>query len=74
MEKMKLQNAKLKKEFAELKQKLEECIEKAKRGTKANASDKPAQSEEELSIYSCIKIFNSSRTRDKRNRAESCVL
>ena len=53
---MKQQNAKLKKEFAELKQKLEECIEKAKRGPKSSASDKPAPSEEEVSkkiSYKC---------------------
>lgn len=47
---MKQQNGKLKKEFAELKQKLEECIEKAKRGAKP-PTDKPAPSEEEMSKY-----------------------
>ena len=38
IEKMKQQNAKLKKEFAALKDKLEECIEKAKRGGKPVAA------------------------------------
>ena len=49
IEKMKQQNAKLKKEFAELKDKLEECIEKAKRGNRPPAGVKPEVSEEEQS-------------------------
>jgi hypothetical protein len=49
VEKMKQQNGKLKKEFAELKQKLEEYIEKAKRGNRPAAGAKPEPSEEEMS-------------------------
>ncbi len=49
IEKMKQQNAKLKKEFAALKDKLEECIEKAKRGGKG-AGEKSAPNEEDMSM------------------------
>ena len=72
IEKMKQQNAKLKKEFAELKQKLEECIEKAKRGAKAQAGEKPALSEEELSMFYTLIV--SPGAGNQRNRAEGCVL
>eukprot|EP00826_Nyctotherus_ovalis_P060391 TRINITY_DN8469_c0_g2_i1.p1 TRINITY_DN8469_c0_g2~~TRINITY_DN8469_c0_g2_i1.p1 ORF type:complete len:442 (+),score=151.18 TRINITY_DN8469_c0_g2_i1:31-1326(+) len=47
VEKMRQQNAKLKAEFALLRDKLEECIEKAKNGSRLPA-DKPTLTEEEL--------------------------
>jgi len=46
---MKQQNAKLKKEFAELKQKLEDCIAKAKKGKKPSVDTRQGPSEEEMS-------------------------
>lgn len=45
-----MQNGKLKKEFAELKQKLEDCIEKAKKGKRPPVEPKPGPSEEDMSI------------------------
>ena len=55
IEKMKNQNAKLKKEFAELKYKLEECIEKAKRAKRPPVG-RPGISEDEkgLIIYKSL--------------------
>ena len=48
IEKMKQQNTKLKKEFSLLKAKLEECIEKAKKGYRS-MSEKPPPTEDEMS-------------------------
>lgn len=72
---MKQQNAKLKKEFAELKEKLEECIDKAKRGAKP-PSDKPAPSEEEMSILRPLvnDSYDSEGTRDQEHRTEGGLL
>ena len=48
IERMKQQNTKLKKEFSLLKAKLEECIEKAKKGYRS-MSEKPPLTEDEIS-------------------------
>eukprot|EP00826_Nyctotherus_ovalis_P058217 TRINITY_DN7988_c0_g2_i4.p1 TRINITY_DN7988_c0_g2~~TRINITY_DN7988_c0_g2_i4.p1 ORF type:complete len:483 (-),score=190.78 TRINITY_DN7988_c0_g2_i4:238-1686(-) len=70
IERMKQQNSKLKKEFAQLKGKLEECIAKAKQGYKS-MNERPPITEEDMSTYY---IHNSSRTCDEGNRTEGVVL
>jgi hypothetical protein len=53
IDKMKQQNTKLKKEFSELKSKLEEFIEKAKNTNKTQMESRTEISEEDMSSTLC---------------------
>lgn len=52
IERMKQQNTRLKKEFSQLKAKLEECIEKAKQGYRS-MNERPPATEDDISKCSC---------------------
>jgi len=69
------QNSKLKKEFVELKQKLEECIEKNKKAKKAQPS-KPEPNDKNQGFYfSYLKklIFNKQRNKKLNPRSKNLI-